>query len=277
MAVPSVHNLVVDGRVRRRGIAGPGPALQIVEHRVTQVVGAHAGLAQQRHDVGAFGGGRGLVIRIRIRIDAERYAQSLAFADITQRILVEAVVPTVADADNRAFHAGILGGLPIDLPLPFRYVDHTLGLLHEQCAVGFKEGRGVIVRAPVGAIFIALQGNRAHGCSLTAGLPGFTGSLFRFLYGFLDFAHFHGDERFAVGFGQRIRLSVGRANQFLRRHRFAGFQILNLSFFGDSQIRRHHHCVIGQILAHLIRQFHRRIVRHRTDIIRRLIHENRIK
>ena len=237
LGVPGVHDAVVHARAGRRRVAGPCPLFQIVEHRVAQISRLYAGLSHQVDDVGAFGSGRGGIVCVRIRIDAERDAQSFAFADIAQRILVKTVVPTVADADNRAFHAGVLGGLPVDLSLPLGNVDHAFGLLGKQCAVSFEEGRGVVERAPIGTILVTSQSGRTHGCRLTAGFLDFAGRLSRISDGLFDFTHLHGDEGFTVGFGQRIRLGVRRADQFLRRHRFAGFQALDLTLFANHQIR----------------------------------------
>ena len=157
LAEPGVHDAVVHGRVARVRVACPAPRFQVVIHRVLQVIRVHAGLAQQRCHVGAFGSGIAGILGVRIHVNTERNAQPLAFADVAQRLLVIPVAPTVADADNRTFDPGALRLGPVDIALPFRHVDHTLGLLHEQIAVGFEERRCTVVRSPIRAILIIRQ------------------------------------------------------------------------------------------------------------------------
>ena len=286
LGVPGVHDAVVHARTGRRRVTGPRPLLQIVEHRITQVARLHAGLPQQVHHVAALIGGGCAVIRVRIRVDAERDAQPLAFADVAQSLLVEPVAPAVADADDGAFHAVVLGFLPVDLPLPFGHVDHALGLLHEQRAIGLEERGRAIVRAPVGAIRVVLQGCGPHhdtrrtvvrdvplrlrnvavvfrigrviGLRFGRGVP----------HRLLDLGHLNRNERFAVGFGERIGRLVHRADELRIGHGVPGLQIHHLAGIGHGEFLRDHRRVVGDRLAYGLWQVLSRIIRHRLRIVR---------
>ena len=71
--------------------------------------------------------------------------------------LVGIVAPTVAEADDHAFHAVGFRFGPVDVALPFGNVDHAFGLLHEQVVLVVEEGFRVIVGAPVRAVIIAFE------------------------------------------------------------------------------------------------------------------------
>ena len=286
LGVPGVHDAVVHARAGRRRVPGPRPLLQIVEHRIAQIARLHAGLPQQAHHIIALIGGGRAVIRVRIRVDAERNAQSFAFADVAQGLLVEPVAPAVADADDGALHTIVLGLLPVDLPLPFGHVDHALGLLREQRAIGLEERGRAIVRAPVGAIRVVLQGCGPHhdtrrtvvrdvplrlrnvavvfrigrviGLRFGRGVP----------HRLLDLGHLNRNERLAIGFGERISRLVHRTDKLRIGHGIPGLQIHHLAGVGHSQFLRDHRRVVGNLLAYGLRQVLGRIIRHRLRLIR---------
>ena len=292
LGVPGVHDAVVHARAGRRRVTGPRPLLQIVEHRVAQVTWLHAGLSQQAHHVVALIGGGRAVIRVRIRVDAERDTQPLAFADVAQGLLVEPVAPAVADADDGAFHAVVLGLLPVDLPLPFGDVDHALGLLHEQRAIGLEERRGAAIRTPVGTVRVVLQGRRPHHGTRRTLVRGILlrlrnvavvlrilriGRIGRVVgigngrsvpHRILDLGHLNRDERFAVGFGERIGRLIHRADDLRIGHGIPGLQVHHLAVVGHGQFLRDHRRVVGDLLAHGLRQVLGRIIRHRLRIVR---------
>ena len=292
LGVPGVHDAVVHARAGRRRVAVPCPLLQIIEHRVAQVARLHAGLPQQAHHIVALIGGGRAVIRVRIRVDAERDTQPLAFADVAQGLLVEPVAPAVADADDGAFHTIVLGLLPVDLPLPFGDVDHALGLLHEQRAVRLEERRGAVIRAPVGAVRIVLQGCGPHHDARSTVVRGILlrfrnvavvlrvlriGHIGRVVglrsgrsvpHRILDLGHLNRDKRFAVGFGERIGRLIHRADDLRIGHGIPGLQIHHLAGVGHDQFLRDHRRVVGNLLAHGLRQVLGRIIRHRLRLIR---------
>ena len=252
----------------------------------------HAGLPQQAHHIVALIGGGRAVIRVRIRVDAERDTQPLAFADVAQGLLVEPVAPAVADADDGAFHTIVLGLLPVDLPLPFGDVDHALGLLHEQRAVRLEERRGAVIRAPVGAVRIVLQGCGPHHgtcCALIHGILlrfrnvagilriGRIGRIGRIVgirngrsvpHRLLDLGHLNRNERFAVGFGERIGRFVHRTDELRIGHGVPGLQIHHLAGIGHGEFLRDHRRVVRHRLAYGLWQVLSRIIRHRLRIVR---------
>ena len=286
LGIPGVHDAVVHARAGRRRVPGPRPLLQIVEHRIAQIAWLHAGLPQQVHHVAALISGGRAVIRVRIRVDAERDTQPLAFADVAQGLLVEPVAPAVADADDGAFHAVVLGFLPVDLPLPFGHVDHALGLLREQCAIGLEERGRAIVRAPVGAIRVVLQGcGPHHGTRRTVvrdvplhlrnvAVVFRIGRVIGLRFGrgvphrLLDLGHLNRNERFAVGFGERIGRFVHRADDLRIGHGVPGLQVHHLAVIGHGEFLRHHRRVVRHRLTYGLRQVLSRIIRHRLRIVR---------
>ena len=267
-------------------MTGPRPLLQIVEHRVAQVARLHAGLPQQTHHISALIGGGCAVIRVRIRVDAEWDVQPLALADVAQRLLVEPVVPAVADADDGAFHTIILGLLPVNLPLPFGDVDHALGLLHEQRAIGLEECGRTVIRTPVGAVRVVLQGRGPHHGTRRTVVRGIPlrlrnvavvfriGRVIGLRFGrgvphrLLDLGHLNRNERFAVGFGERIGRLVHRADELRIGHGVPGLQIHHLAGIGHGEFLRHHRRVVRDRLAYGLRQVLSRIIRHRLRIVR---------
>ena len=59
-------------------------------------------------------------------------------------------------------------------------------------------------------------------------------------YSIFDIFRTYRNEGFAVGFGERIRLLIFRADQCWIGHDFAGFDVLDLTFGGDGQVFRNH-------------------------------------
>ena len=134
--------------------------------------------------------------------------------------LVGIVAPTVAEADDHAFHAVGFRFGPVDVALPFGNVDHAFGLLHEQVVLVVEEGFRIVVSAPVRAVFIAFE----------------FGELYvRVGYSIFDIFRTYRNEGFAVGFGERIRLLILRTDQCRIGHGFAGFNILDLTFGGNGR------------------------------------------
>ena len=217
-AVPIVDDIVVHVRVGGRLMPLPRPLFQVVVHGVRQVARIHTELLEFGDHVGTFFFGNRRSVRVGIPVDAERDAKSLAFGNVTLRFLVSIVAPTVAEADDHAFHAVGFRFGPVDVALPFGNVDHAFGLLHEQVVLVVEEGFRIVVSAPVRAVFIAFE----------------FGELYvRVGYSIFDIFRTHRNEGFAIGFGERIRLLILRTDQCRIGYNFAGFDVLDLTFGGD--------------------------------------------
>ena len=225
----------------------PRPLFQVVVHGVRQVARTHTELLEFGDHVGTFFFGKRRRIRVGIPVDAERDVKPLAFGNVTLRFLVSIVAPTVAEADDHAFHAVGFRFGPVDVALPSGNVDHAFGLLHEQVVLVVEEGFRIVVSAPVRAVFIAFE----------------FGELYvRVGYGIFDIFRTHRNEGFAIGFGERIRLLILRTDQCRIGHGFAGFNILDLTFGGNGQVFRNHGGIVGNLVTDGIRKFRIRIVRH---------------
>ena len=291
-AVPIVDDIVVHVRVGGRLMPLPRPLFQIVVHGVRQVARIHTELLEFGDHVGTFFFGNRRSVRVGIPVDAERDAKSLAFGNVTLRFLVGIVAFAVAEADDRAFHAVGFRFGPIDVALPSGNVDHAFGLLHEQVVLVVEKSFRIVVGAPVRAVIVALEfgclhfrvglrglrlrGFRIRLCRLQRrlfhglfhGCVGLLGLRFRAIcvirvgYSIFDIFRTDRNEGFAVGFGERIRLLIFRADQCWIGHDFASFDVLDLTFGGDSQIFRNHGGIVGNLVTDVIRKFRIRIVRH---------------
>ena len=246
-AVPIVDDIVVHVRIGGRLTPLPRPLFQVVVHGVRQVARAHTESLEFGDHAGTFFFGNRRSVRVGIPVDAERDAKSLAFGNVTLCFLVGIVAPTVAEADDHAFHAVGFRFGPVDVALPFGNVNHAFGLLHEQVVLVVEEGFRIVVSAPVRAVFIAFE----------------FGELYvRVGYSIFDIFRTHRNEGFAIGFGERIRLLILRTDQCRIGHGFAGFNILDLTFRGDGQVFRNHGGIVGNLVTDGIRKFRIRIVRH---------------
>ena len=246
-AVPIVDDIVVHVRIGGRLMPLPRPLFQVVVHGVRQVARAHTESLEFGDHAGTFFFGNRRSVRVGIPVDAERDAKSLAFGNVTLCFPVSIVAPTVAEADDHAFHAVGFRFGPVDVALPFGNVDHAFGLLHEQVVLVVEEGFRIVVSAPVRAVFIAFE----------------FGELYvRVGYGIFDIFRTHRNEGFAIGFGERIRLLILRTDQCRIGHGFAGFNILDLTFGGNGQVFRNHGGIVGNLVTDGIRKFRIRIVRH---------------
>ena len=112
-------------------MAGPGPLFQIVVNRIREITRAHAELLQFGDNILALFASAGGVIRIRVPVDAERNAESLAFGDVALSFAVDVVAGAESQADDRTFHAVGFCFAPVDVSLPYGNVNHAFGLLHE--------------------------------------------------------------------------------------------------------------------------------------------------
>ena len=225
----------------------PRPLFQVVVHGVRQVARAHTESLEFGDHAGTFFFGNRRSVRVGIPVDAEWDAKSLAFGNVTLRFLVSIVAPTVAEADDHAFHAVGFRFGPVDVALPFGNVDHAFGLLHEQVVLVVEEGFRIVVSAPVRAVFIAFE----------------FGELYvRVGYSIFDIFRTHRNEGFAIGFGERIRLLILRTDQCRIGYNFAGFDVLDLTFGGDGQVFRNHGGIVGNLVTDGVWKFRIRIVRH---------------
>ena len=246
-AVPIVDDIVVHVRIGGRLTPLPRPLFQVVVHGVRQVARAHTESLEFGDHAGTFFFGNRRSVRVGIPVDAERDAKSLAFGNVTLCFLVGIVAPTVAEADDHAFHAVGFRFGPIDVALPSGNVDHAFGLLHEQVVLVVEKSFRIVVGAPVRAVFIAFE----------------FGELYvRVGYSIFDIFRTDRNEGFAVGFGERIRLLIFRADQCWIGHDFAGFDVLDLTFGGGSQVFRNHGGIVGNLVTDVIRKFRIRIVGH---------------
>ena len=217
-AVPIVDDIVVHVRIGGWLMPLPRPLFQVVVHGVRQVARVHTKLLKFGDHVGTFFFGNRRSVLVGIPVDAERDAKSLAFGNVTLCFLVSIVAPTIAEADDHAFHAVCFRFGPVDVALPFGNVNHAFGLLHEQVVLVVEEGFRIVVSAPVRAVFIAFE----------------FGELYvRVGYSIFDIFRTYRNEGFAIGFGERIRLLILRTDQRRIGHGFAGFNILDLTFGGN--------------------------------------------
>ena len=250
--VPLVGNAVVNVRVGGRGMPGPRPLFKVVVHRILQVAGAHAELPKLGDHILAFPGGPIGVIRVGIPVDAEGDAESLAFGDVALRLGIGRVVGSIAKTDDRAFHAIGLRLGPIDVTLPLGDINHALGLLHEQVVLVIEESLRTVIGAPMRAVTVAFKSGRPD--------PGIIHVRIR--YGLLDILGADRNERFAVRFGQRIRLLILRADQCRIGHRFTCLEVLDGSIRRGGELLRDHGGIIRDLRAHCIRKLRIRIIRH---------------
>ena len=279
-AVPIVDDIVVHVRIGRRLVAFPGPLFQVVVHGVRQVARIHTELLEFGDHVGTFFFGKRRRVRVGIPVDAEWDAESLAFGNVALRFLVGIVAPTVAEADDHAFHAVGFRFGPVDVALPSGNVDHAFGLLHEHVVLIVEEGFRIVVGAPVCAVFIAfefgclyfrvgLRGLRTrfhrrlfHDYAGLRGLHFCTIGIIRVGYSIFYIFRTYRNEGFAISFGERIRLLILRTDQCRIGYNFAGFDVLDLTFGGDGQVFRNHGGIVGNLVTDGVWKFRIRIVRH---------------
>ena len=101
-----------------------------------------------------------------------------------------------------------------------------------------------------------------HGCVGFVGLRFRTICVIRIGYSVFHVFRTYRNEGFAVGFGERIRLLIFRADQCWIGHDFAGFDVLDLTFGGDGQVFRNHGGIVGNLVTDGVWKFRIRIVRH---------------
>ena len=196
-AVPIVDDIVVHVRIGGWLMPLPRPLFQVVVHGVRQVARIHTELLKFGDHVGTFSFGNRRSIRVGIPVNAERDAESLAFGNVTLCFLVSIVAPTVAETNDRAFHAVGFRFGPIDVALPSGNVDHAFGLLHEQVVLVVEKSFRIVVGAPVRAVFIAFE----FGCLyFRVGLCGLRLRGFRIRLCRLHRRLFHGLFHGCVGF-----------------------------------------------------------------------------
>ena len=117
-AIPGVGHTAINIRIGRRGMTSPRPLLQVIIHRVFQIVRAHAHLAEFGSHIITFRTCAVRIVCIRIPVDAKRNTKTFAFVDVTLRFGIGIVAPAIAQTNDCAFHAVGFRLGPIDVSLP---------------------------------------------------------------------------------------------------------------------------------------------------------------
>ena len=156
-AIPGVGHTAINIRIGRRGMTSPRPLLQVIIHRVFQIVRAHAHLAEFGSHIIAFRTCAVRIVCIRIPVDAKRNTETFAFIDVALRLGIGIVAPAITQTDDRTLHTIGLRLGPVNVILPLGNIDHTLGLLCEEVVLIVEKCLCSVVGSPVCSVFVALE------------------------------------------------------------------------------------------------------------------------